>query len=161
MNLQQSIASTESHNSITSVVVAAVANASKLEIELWFSVFALVLLQFHCNPRYCLRWEWRKYFTYSFSLHESVSLQKLFWTPLAVFSWRCPIRDRLNTLTYTRTRFIISSIGHHVTTALRYRSISRLLKTPEKRQAGIKITSKDWLIRAKKKISEIFPPFPP
>jgi len=34
-----------------------------------------------------LRWEWQKYFTYFFSLHESVSLLKLFWSSLAVFSW--------------------------------------------------------------------------
>ena len=45
-------ASIESHNSITSVVVAAVATASTLEIELWLSVFTLVLLQVHCNPQY-------------------------------------------------------------------------------------------------------------
>jgi len=31
-------------------VVAAVATASTLEIELWLSVFALVVLQVHCNP---------------------------------------------------------------------------------------------------------------
>ena len=40
-------ASTESHNSITGVLVEAVTTASTLEIELWFSVPALLLLQVH------------------------------------------------------------------------------------------------------------------
>jgi len=38
------IVSTEGHNQV------AVTTASELEIELWLSVLALILLQVHCNP---------------------------------------------------------------------------------------------------------------
>ena len=44
--------STESHNSIISVLVVTVTTASTLEIDLWFSIHALVLLQVHSNPQY-------------------------------------------------------------------------------------------------------------
>ena len=77
---------------------------------------------------------------------------------LAVFSWWCPICDCLNTLMYMRTRFIRTRIGHHMMTALRYLGVWRL---QGKTASGDQNNSKGWLIHAKKKIGEIFPPFLP